>query len=71
MQSAAPEAVELSQESTPRAVRAWLAECPDWLEIRQPTRSFLELDLDRGEQEAIALAEEVAADFVASPGGPA
>jgi predicted nucleic acid-binding protein len=54
---------ELNQESTPAIVRAWLAGRPAWLEIRQPSHNFgPEVDLDRGEHEAIALAEEVSAD---------
>lgn len=58
-------AEELSDESTPEMVRAWLARCPSWLEIRQPSQMpASELHLDRGEREAIALAEEVAADLL-------
>jgi len=46
-------------------VRAWLAARPSWLEIRQPTRTLPpEVDLDRGEREAIAIAEELAADLL-------
>jgi predicted nucleic acid-binding protein len=53
---------ELNQENTPRVVRAWFAARPGWLEIRQPTHTLeTEADLDRGEQQAIALAEEVSA----------
>jgi predicted nucleic acid-binding protein len=56
---------ELNHESTPDVVRAWLARRPNWLEIRQPTRTLPpEVDLDRGEQEAIALAEELSADLL-------
>jgi predicted nucleic acid-binding protein len=56
---------ELSHENTPDAVRTWLAAWPSWLEIRQPTQSGKAgLELDLGEQEAIALAEEVAADLL-------
>jgi hypothetical protein len=51
---------ELSHENTPEVVRAWLAAQPSWLEIRQPTRTLEpEVDLDRGERDAIALAEEL------------
>ncbi len=32
-------AEEVNHESTPDAVRAWLASRPSWLEIRQPTRT--------------------------------
>jgi predicted nucleic acid-binding protein len=46
-------------------VRLWLAGRPDWLEIRRPAHTLEPaLDLDRGEQEAIALAEEVSADLL-------
>jgi predicted nucleic acid-binding protein len=56
---------ELSHENTPEVVRAWLAAQPGWLEIRQPAHTLEpEVDLDRGEREAIALAEEVAADVL-------
>jgi len=58
-------AEELNQERTPDIVRAWLAGRPSWLEIRQPTRALPpEVDLDTGEREAIALAEELAADLL-------
>jgi len=56
---------ELNQPNTPDAVRAWMANRPDWLEIQRPIRILgLEVDLDEGEQEAIALALEVAADLL-------
>lgn len=58
-------AEELDGESTPDVVRAWLARTPGWLEIRQPSRSLPpEVDLDRGEREAIALAEELGAGLL-------
>lgn len=57
-------ASELYQENTPGVVRTWLAARPGWLEIRQPTRALPEIDLDLGEKEAIALAEEVDADLL-------
>ena len=58
-------AEELNNKSTPEMVRAWLASRPNWLEIRQPKHAIPpEVDLDQGEQEAIALAEEVAADLL-------
>jgi len=60
-------AEELNHESTPDVVRLWLARRPNWLEIRRPTRALTltpGMDLDQGEQEAIALAEEVAADLL-------
>ena len=58
-------AAELNHENTPAVVRAWLAARPKWLEIQRPSRSLSsELDLDNGEREAIALAEEVSADLL-------
>src|SRR5262245_14749917 len=58
-------AEELNHKSTPDIVRAWLASRPNWLEIRQPMHTLPpEVDLDQGEQEAIALAEELAADLL-------
>jgi predicted nucleic acid-binding protein len=58
-------ASELNHENTPEIVRVWLSERPSWLEIRQPIQTLEpEVDLDSGEQEAIALAEEVAADLL-------
>jgi predicted nucleic acid-binding protein len=55
----------LSHENTPEVVRAWLAARPSCLEVRQPVHALgPEVDLDKGEQEAIALAEEVAADLL-------
>ena len=58
-------AKELNHQSTPESVRVWLATPPDWLEVRQPARAFdSEVDLDEGELQAIALAEEVAADLL-------
>lgn len=58
-------AEELNQESTPEVVRSWLASRPSWLEIRPPKHSLGPgVDLDSGEQEAIALAEELSADLL-------
>jgi hypothetical protein len=42
-----------------------LAGQSNWLDIRKPTHDLdPEVDLDRGEREAISLAEEVAADVL-------
>jgi predicted nucleic acid-binding protein len=58
-------AAELEHESGPEIVRAWLAARPDWLEIRPPIIYVGPApDLDAGEREAIALAEEVSADLL-------
>jgi predicted nucleic acid-binding protein len=63
-----PKAVheELSRPGAPEPVRLWIAQPPVWLEIRShsaaPDPSLARLDL--GEREAIALAEELAADQI-------
>jgi predicted nucleic acid-binding protein len=55
---------ELQDANTPADVRAWVRDAPPWLEMRSlmgspdPSLDFL----DRGEREAIALAEELHAD---------
>jgi predicted nucleic acid-binding protein len=54
---------ELSHDETPAPVRDWLKNAPAWLEVRGPRdvgRSSV--PLGAGEQEAIALAEELDAD---------
>ncbi len=63
-----PEAVfrELQAAATPRAVQKWLAQGPDWLEIRKTARTpdTRLSHLDDGEIEAIQLAEELGADLL-------
>jgi len=57
---------ELSDPETPAAVKAWLAQAPSWLQVQvlgSPPDAQLDY-LDRGEQEAIALAQELQADRV-------
>jgi predicted nucleic acid-binding protein len=55
---------ELQDVHTPEIVRIWVSHAPAWLEVRppfgvpDPSLDFL----DRGEREAIALAEELRAD---------
>ncbi|MBV9505320.1 MAG: DUF3368 domain-containing protein [Acidobacteriia bacterium] len=63
-----PEAVyqELQRDQTPPLVRAQMASCPPWLEVRQVKR-FVDPSLNKlhiGEQEAITLAEEIQADLL-------
>src|SRR5690348_13549469 len=55
---------EFQRPETPEAVRAWLAQRPAWLEIRQVQGSTASAlgHLGAGEREAIALAEELRAD---------
>ncbi|MBB5065790.1 DUF3368 domain-containing protein [Granulicella mallensis] len=55
---------ELQDANTPEQVRFWIARAPDWLETRvlsQAPDASLDF-LDRGEREAIALAEQLGAD---------
>ena len=68
-----PEVVwsELQSESTPAAVKAWIREAPEWLQVRAsgvPTPEDFEVErfdqLDSGEQAAIRLAVELRADFL-------
>lgn len=57
---------EFQRESTPLAVRQWMAQPPHWLRLQQP-RLPPDAALDRlgqGEREAIALAEELHADAI-------
>jgi predicted nucleic acid-binding protein len=62
----APPAVvkELAQPRTPEVIRRWIAEPPGWLQVRAPLGPLpaFPATLGAGEQEAIALAEEVHAD---------
>ncbi len=57
---------ELVRSKAPAAVRAWALNPPNWLELLSPstvpTRLLSKLDL--GEAEAIALAEELRADWL-------
>jgi len=58
---------ELQHKKTPRAVRDWMAMSPDWLEVRSIKTALPKSlgDLDAGEAEAIALAEEIHAERIA------
>lgn len=58
--------VELAAAKAPDAVRTWIADPPDWLEVQGAIAQSSEAlqDLDRGEQEAIALAESIGADLI-------
>lgn len=57
---------ELSVPQAPEPVQAWIAQPPVWLEVQpienQPDVGLIDLDL--GEQEAIALAEQLGADLI-------
>lgn len=55
---------ELAHARTPEKVRAWIADYPAWLEVRAPAVAFEPglAHLDKGERDAILLAEELQAD---------
>lgn len=58
--------IELMHVRAPAAVREWAKHPPQWLEIRvvSPASDPRLIRLHPGEQEAIALAQEVSADLV-------
>ena len=62
----APSAVirELAHPRSPEPVRRWTDSLPEWLTIQEPTRIDPSLRLGPGEAAAIALAEELKADWV-------
>jgi predicted nucleic acid-binding protein len=62
----APSAVirELAHPRSPEPVRRWADSPPAWLAVQEPTRIDPSLRLGPGEAAAIALAEELAADWV-------
>lgn len=53
---------ELLHPDTPAMVRQWVENLPEWVLVRGVSVSLEPLGLDRGETEAIALAEELTAD---------
>jgi predicted nucleic acid-binding protein len=57
---------EFQRPQTPEVVRAWIARIPGWLEVRQVERGWEPLlgSLGDGELDAIALAEELHADWI-------
>jgi predicted nucleic acid-binding protein len=64
---------ELTHSSTPLTVRDWMEHLPEWVTVyspRLPLPIFPSV-LDLGEQEAIALAEELAADLLLADDGAA
>ncbi len=63
---AAPPAVvaELSRQGAPEPVRAWIQTPPPWFRVESPLAVEASLDLDAGECEAIALAEQLRADRI-------
>lgn len=61
-----PQAVfnELQSEAAPPEVRAWIADLPGWIKVRETKTALKELRLGAGEREAIALAVELKADVL-------
>jgi predicted nucleic acid-binding protein len=50
---------ELTASAAPDAVKAWIDNPPEWLEVTSPESKDSSLRLGRGEQEAICLASEL------------
>ena len=57
-------AAELSHPSTPESVRTWIANHPEWLDVKAPQHVDRTLTVGPGEREAISLAIELAADLL-------
>lgn len=57
---------ELKSPKSPPEVQQWIEHLPDWLEVCEDSNSSDEQTqmLDRGEREAIALAEKMKADLI-------
>lgn len=55
---------ELHHPHAPPEVRSWSQRLPNWVEIQPPSHLNTTLDLDRGELEAISLAQEIQADAI-------
>ena len=57
---------ELADDDAPKPVRDWIGQPPGWLEVRKPSLSpdpeLMRADLDKGECDAILLAQELHAD---------
>ena len=64
---------ELTQTSSPNPVRLWMENLPPWVTVKQPRFPLPVFPsvLDLGEREAIALAEELAADVLLADDGAA
>jgi predicted nucleic acid-binding protein len=57
---------ELTQMATPPSVRIWMDPLPEWVTVKSPQKPLpvFPTVLGPGEQEAIALAEELVADVL-------
>lgn len=53
---------ELLDIGAPAAVRQWMDRLPAWLEVRTPSRLLELKGLDRGERDAIVIAEDIGAE---------
>lgn len=53
---------ELLNIGAPEAVRRWMDQPPGWLEVRTPSKFIEFAGLDRGENDAILIAEEIRAE---------
>jgi predicted nucleic acid-binding protein len=64
---------ELTRPSTPDPVRIWMEHLPEWVKVKSPgiPLPIFSTSLDQGEREAIALAEELAADVLLADDGAA
>ena len=60
---------ELQRPSTPSKVRTWISNLPPWVDVRRPSNAQ-SLKLDRGEEDAIALALEFRAPILLDLGSP-
>jgi len=50
---------ELQQSNTPPPVKKWADALPEWVAVQHPEHLQTGLDVDRGELEAISLAQEI------------
>lgn len=55
---------ELQASEAPPEVRKWAEKIPGWLSIRESKNKLANLGFHSGEAEAIALAEELRADYL-------
>ena len=64
---------ELTQNSSPQLVRMWMEHLPEWVTVKHPHLPLptFAFGLGLGEREAIALAEELAADVLLADDGAA
>jgi predicted nucleic acid-binding protein len=62
---------ELSQSSTPAAVRTFIVSPPEWLEVRSPIHIDRIPKLDPGEEAAISLAKETKSPIILLDDGDA